>query len=129
MKKGSKRTDTHYSVEIKTLGMKPILSGGSSSLRKNVGFVQLLVPTMDNYTKVYRKMRQNAGVYVGHFLLPPPPEKQQVLHVVVTIVPDKFLDADLERYLKRIAQTYADNPAAARRWARVKPAADPPGVS
>jgi hypothetical protein len=100
MKKGSKLSDTHYTVTITNLHRDSVFTAGGSSLRELVGLIRDFVPSMDNYSKVYREMRQNVGVYMGLFVLPA--ERKKVRHVVVTIEPDILLEADLKRFYNRI---------------------------
>lgn len=102
MKKGSKLSDVHYTVTITNLHRESVFTAGGSSLRELVGLIRDFVPSMDNYSKVYREMRQNVGVYMGLFVLPA--DRKKVRHVVVTIEPDTLSEADLKRFYNRIAK-------------------------
>jgi hypothetical protein len=96
MKKGSKLIDVTYSVEIKDLSSNIPFSTSGSSLRELLKVITNYVPTMDNYSKVYREMRTHVGVYMGHFTLPSPGKK--VRQVVVTISSDTISQADIDRF-------------------------------
>jgi hypothetical protein len=96
MKKGSKLIDVSYSVEIRDLASNTPFSTSGSSLRELLKVVTNFVPTMDNYSKVYREMRTHVGVYVGLFTLPSPGKKLR--QVVVTISSDTISQADIDRF-------------------------------
>lgn len=102
MKKGSKLSDIHYTVTVTNLHRDSIFTTVGCSLNELVGSLRDLIPSMDNYSKVYREMRQNVGVYMGLFVLPV--AKKKVRHVVVTIVPDVTLEADMKRFYAELAK-------------------------
>jgi hypothetical protein len=99
MKKGSKLTDSKYSLVIRHLSREPVFSSNSPSLREIVRLVGDFIPGMDTYSKVYREIRENLGVYMGLFVLPVP--KKKVRHVVVTITCDTVSDEDYNRWYAR----------------------------
>ena len=96
MKKGSKLSDITYSVEIRDLDRAIPVTASSTSLRELLRVITEYVPTMDNYSKVYREMRYHVGVYMGLFTLPLPGKKHR--QVVVTIMSDTTTEADIDRY-------------------------------
>ena len=102
MKKGSKLSDMRYTVTVTNLHRESVFTAVGSSLNELVGSLRDFIPGMDNYSKVYREMRQNVGVYMGLFVLPV--EKKSVRHVVVTIEPDVILEADLKRFYAELAK-------------------------
>lgn len=96
MKKGTKLNDVTYSVEIKELTYDIPFSTSGSSLRELLKVITAYVPIMDNYSKVYREMRNHVGVYMGLFTLPSPGKKLR--QVVVTISTDTISQDDIDRY-------------------------------
>jgi hypothetical protein len=96
MKKGSKLSDINYSVEIRDLDRPIPTTFSGSSLRDLLRQIADSVPTMDNYSKVYREMRYHVGVYMGLFTLPVPGKKPR--QVVVTIMSDTTTEADIDRF-------------------------------
>lgn len=96
MKKGSKINDITYKVEIRDLSLNIPFSTSGSSLRELLKVITAYVPTMDNYSKVYREMRTHVGVYMGLFTLPSPGKK--VRQVVVTISSDTISQDDIDRF-------------------------------
>lgn len=101
MKKGSKLAENNYSVEITDLGFKTPFTASGNSLRELVKLIKTHVPTMDTYSKVYREMRENVGVYISLFTLPIPGKK--IRQVVVHITSANITDADIERFHARAA--------------------------
>lgn len=96
MRKGSKLSDISYRMEIRELGQNTPITASSSSLRDLLRVIIPYVPTMDNYSKVYREMRDHIGVYMGLFTLPSPGRKLR--QVVVTIESDTITQADIDRF-------------------------------
>lgn len=96
MKKGSKLSDITYTVEIRDLTYAVPFSTSGSSLRELLKVITSYVPTMDNYSKVYREMRTHVGVYMGLFTLPSAGKKLR--QVVVTISCDTISQADIDRF-------------------------------
>ncbi len=96
MKKGSKLSDISYSVEIRDLDHNTPITASGPSLRELLRVITGYVPTMDNYSKVYREMRDHVGVYMGLFTLPSPGRKLR--QVVVTITSDTITQADIDRF-------------------------------
>lgn len=98
----SKLAKTNYKLTITQLGSPLVLSTTGSCLIEVVRLVRNLIPTMDDYSKVYREMRKNVGMYTGLFVFPD--EEMKVRHFAVTIDPDLIFEADLKRLHKRFAK-------------------------
>ena len=96
MKKGSKLNDKAYEVIITDLAFKTPLNAESSSLRELIKLIKSHVPVMATYSKVYREMRQNLGVYIALFTMLMPGKK--VRQVVVHITTANITDEDIERF-------------------------------
>lgn len=96
MKKGSKLADNDYEVEITDLALKTPFKASSNSLRELLKLIKTHVPSMDTYSKVYREMRVNVGVYIALFTMPLPGKK--IRRVVVHITSSNITDADIERF-------------------------------
>jgi hypothetical protein len=96
MKKGSKRIDNNYTVEISNLAFKSSFTASSNSLRELIEMIKTYVPSMDTYSKVYREMRINLGTYISLFTLPLPNKK--VRKVVVHITSANITEEDIERF-------------------------------
>jgi hypothetical protein len=109
MKKGSKLSDITYHVEIRDLSSKIPFTTSGSSLRELLKVISNHVPTMDNYSKVYREMRTHVGVYMGHFTLPT--SGKQVRQVVVTISSDTVSQADIDRFHAHASELPRLNPS------------------
>jgi hypothetical protein len=108
MKKGSKLGDYAYEVEITDLSLKTPFKSSSNSLRELIKLIKTHVPIMDTYSKVYREMRENLGVYVSLFTLPLPGKK--VRQVVVHITSANVTEEDLERFHARTATLPQSSP-------------------
>jgi hypothetical protein len=96
MKKGTKLTDVDYFLEVRDLSHNPVHLSTGTSLRELVRLAAEHVPSMDNYSKVYREMRVQLGVYIGLFVLVS--AGQLPMHVVVIIRSSSVSPADLERF-------------------------------
>jgi hypothetical protein len=101
MKKGSKLNENAYQVEITDLALKTPFKASSSSLRELIRLIKIYVPPMDTYSKVYREMGHNLGVYIALFTMPLPGKK--IRQVVVHITSSNVTDEDLERFHARVA--------------------------
>jgi hypothetical protein len=99
MKKGSKKTDIDYFLEIRKLDNKPIHLTSGKSLRSILKIAAEYVPTMNTYSKVYREMRNTLGIYLGVFVVASP--GQRPYPVVVQIVPSEISEADYQRWNER----------------------------
>jgi hypothetical protein len=96
MKKGSKSGECTYEVTITDLAFKIPINAESNSLRELVRLIQAHVPSMATYSKVYREMRENLGVFISLFTMPLPGKK--VRQVVVHITSNNITEADIERF-------------------------------
>ncbi len=96
MKKGSKVGDYAYEVEITDLAINAPFKSSGNSLRELIKLIKTSVPVMDTYSKVYREMRENVGVYIALFTMPLPGKK--IRRVVVQITSTNITDADIERF-------------------------------
>jgi hypothetical protein len=96
MKKGSKFGESAFAVTITDLAFKTPFNAESGSLRELVRLIQTHVPSMATYSKVYREMRENLGVYIALFTMPLPGKK--VRQVVVHITSLNITDEDIERF-------------------------------
>lgn len=101
MKKGSKVIENAYEVEITDLAFSSSFKATSSSLRELIRMIQNYVPPMDTYSKVYREMRENVGVFIGLYTWPLPGRK--IRRVVVHITSAIVTEADIERFHARAA--------------------------
>jgi hypothetical protein len=101
MKKGSKLGDYAYEVEITDLAFSVPFKASSNSLRELIKMIETHVPVMDTYSKVYREMRENVGVYIALFTMPLPGKK--IRRVVVHITSANITAADIERFHARAA--------------------------
>ena len=108
MKKGTKRIDNTYTVEISDLAFKSSFTASSNSLRELIKLIQTHVPNMDTYSKVYREMRINIGVYISLFTLPLP--KKKFRQVVVQITSANITEEDIERFHAHAATLPKDPP-------------------
>lgn len=96
MKKGTKLSDVTYFLEIRELSHNPIYLTSGSSLRELVHAAAAHVPTMDNYSKVYREMRVQLGVYMGLFVVVP--DTGNPFHANVIIRSNHVSQADYDRF-------------------------------
>lgn len=96
MKKGTKLSDVTYFLEIREMSHNPVYLTSGPSLRELVRAAAAHVPTMDNYSKVYREMRVQLGVYMGLFVLIPATGRP--FHVNVTITSSHISQADYDRF-------------------------------
>lgn len=96
MKKGSKLSEQSYEVEITDLSHSSSFKSTSNSLRELIRMVQTYVPPMDTYSKVYREMRENVGVFMALYTWPLPGRK--IRRVVVHITSAIINEADIERF-------------------------------
>jgi predicted small metal-binding protein len=96
MRKGSKRTENAYTLEISDLAFKSSFTASSNSLRELIKMTKTHVPAMDTYSKVYREMRVNVGVYMALFTMRLPDKK--IRRVVVHITSLNITDEDIERF-------------------------------
>lgn len=101
MKKGSKLAENNYSVEITDLGFNSPFAASGNSLRELVKLVKTLVPTLSTYSKIYREMQENLGVYIALYTLPMPNKK--IRQVVVQIKSLNVTSEDIERFHARAA--------------------------
>ena len=101
MKKGSKLIENAYEVIITDLAFDTSFKATSSSLRELIRLIQTYVPPMDTYSKVYREMRENVGVFMALYTWPLPGKK--IRRVVVHINSKIISEADIERFHARAA--------------------------
>ncbi len=102
MKKGAKLSDSSYTLKVNHLDHEQAFHAKGSSLRELVRMVRDFIPNMDHYSKVYRQMKENVGVYMGLFVLPV--DKKRVRHAVVTISSDVVTEDDIEYFRARAAK-------------------------
>lgn len=96
MKKDNNSEKSTYEVTINDLAFKTPFNAESNSLRELVRVIQSHVPSMATYSKVYREMRENLGVFISLFTIPLPGKK--VRQVVVHITSNNITEADIDRF-------------------------------